>query len=52
MSVGVTIHFLLCVIDSFSKYARMVPLKDKKCVSGHKPKKYGLIKAEDFIKIH
>ena len=27
------IRFLLCVIDIFSKYARVFPLKDKKCVS-------------------
>ena len=27
------IRFLLCVIDIFSKYARVVPLKDKKVVS-------------------
>ena len=27
------IRFLLCVIDIFSKYAWVVPLKDKKCVS-------------------
>ena len=26
-------RFLLCVIDVFSKYAWIVPLKDKKCVS-------------------
>ena len=26
-------RFLLCVIDSFSKYAWVVPLKDKKGVS-------------------
>ena len=26
-------RFLLCVIDIFSKYARVVPLKDKKVVS-------------------
>ena len=26
-------RFLLCVIDVFSKYARVVPLKDKKGVS-------------------
>ena len=26
-------RFLLCVIDSFSKYARVVPLKDKKGVT-------------------
>ena len=27
------IRFLLCVIDIFSKYARVVPLKDKKGIS-------------------
>ena len=27
------LRFLLCVIDIFSKYAWVVPLKDKKCVS-------------------
>ena len=26
-------RFLLCVINIFSKYAWVVPLKDKKCVS-------------------
>ena len=26
-------RFLLCVIDIFSKYAWVVPLKDKKCIS-------------------
>ena len=26
------IRFLLCLIDIFSKYARVVPLKDKKSV--------------------
>ena len=26
-------RFLLCIIDIFSKYAWVVPLKDKKCVS-------------------
>ena len=26
-------RFLLCVIDIFSKYARVIPLKDKKAVS-------------------
>ena len=25
-------HFVLCVIDIYSKYARVVPLKDKKKV--------------------
>ena len=44
-------RFLLCVVDIFSKYARVVSLKDKKgasivnaflkilAKSGHKPKK-------------
>ena len=27
------VSFLLCVIDIFSKYAWVVPLKNKKCVS-------------------
>ena len=27
------IRFLLCVIDTFSKYAWVVPLKDKKGIS-------------------
>ena len=27
------LRFLLCVINSFSKYAWVIPLKDKKCVS-------------------
>ena len=26
-------RFLLCVIDIYSKYAWVIPLKDKKCVS-------------------
>ena len=26
-------RFLLCVIDIFSKYAWVIPLKDKKCIS-------------------
>ena len=26
-------RFLLCVIDMFSKYAWVIPLKDKKCIS-------------------
>ena len=26
-------RFLLCVIDIFSKYAWVIPLKDKKCTS-------------------
>ena len=27
------IHFLLCVIDIFNKYAWLIPMKDKKRVS-------------------
>ena len=27
------IRFLLCVIDNFSKYAGVVPLKGKKCIT-------------------
>ena len=53
-------RFLLCVIDIFSKYAWVGPLKDKKGVSivnafqnilkesNWKPKKYGLIKEVNF----
>ena len=26
-------HFLLCVIDIFSKYAWVIPLKEKKCIT-------------------
>ena len=26
-------RFLLCVIDIYSKYARVIPLKDKKCIT-------------------
>ena len=26
-------RFLLCIIDIFSKYARVIPLKDKKGIS-------------------
>ena len=51
---------LLCVIDIFSKYAWVVPLKDKKDVSivnafqkildksGRKANKYGLIMEVNF----
>ena len=54
-------RFLLCVIDIFSKYAWVIPLKDKKGVtitnafqkllneSKRKPKKICLIKTENFI---
>ena len=53
-------RFLLCVIDTFSKYAWVVPLKDKKGVSianafqkilddsNRKEIKYGLIKEVNF----
>ena len=53
------IRCLLCAIDLFSKYAWVVPLKDKKGISivnafqkviskGRKSKKYGLIKEVSF----
>ena len=54
-------RFLLCVTDIFSKYAQVVPLKDKKGVSivdafqkilddsNRKPIKYGLITEVNFI---
>ena len=56
------INYLLCAIDLFSKYARVVPLKDKRGISmvnafqkvvskGRKPKKYGLIKVVSFAMI-
>ena len=53
-------RFLLCVIDIFSKYAWVVPLKDKKGVSivnafqkildksGRNQTKYGSIKEVNF----
>ena len=54
-------RFLLCVIDIFSKYARVVPLKDKKVVSivnafqkilddskGRKPNKIWVDKGSEF----
>ena len=55
------LRFLLCVIDIYSKYAWVIPLKDKKGItitnafqkilkeSNRKPNKYGLIKAVNFI---
>ena len=56
-------HFLLCFIDIFSKYAWVIPLKDKRGITiiintfqnilneyNCKPKKYGYIKAANFIK--
>ena len=55
------IRFLLCVIDIFSKYAWVVPLKDKKCISivkafqsilkqsNRKPNKIWADKGLDFI---
>ena len=56
-------RFLLCVIDIFSKYAWVVPLKDKKGISvvnafqkilnqsGHKPKKIWVDKGSEFYNI-
>ena len=53
--------YLLCAIDLFSKYAWVIPIKDKKVTSivnafkkivskgQRKPKKYGLIKVVNFI---
>ena len=53
-------RFLLCVIDIFSKYAWVAPLKDKKGVSivdafqkilrksGRKPNKISLDKGSEF----
>ena len=54
------IHFLLCVIDIFSKYAWVIPLKDKKDItvtnafqknlseSNRKPNKKWLDKGSEF----
>ena len=56
------VRFLLCVIDVFSKYAWVVPLKDKKCVSivgvfqsilkqsNRKPNKKWVDKGSEFYK--
>ena len=53
-------RFLLCVIDIFSKYAWVIPLKDKKCISivnafqkildksGHKLNKKWVDKGSEF----
>ena len=53
-------RFLLCVIDIFSKYAWVIPLKNKKDISivnpfqkilkesDRRPKKYGLKKEVNF----
>ena len=53
-------RFLLCVIDIFSKYAWVVPLKDKKCItitnvfqkilkeSNRKPSKIWVVKGSEF----
>ena len=58
------IKYLLCVIDLFSKYAWVVPLKNKKGISianafqsilnnsKRNLIKYGLIKEVNFIIIH
>ena len=57
------IWYLLCATDLFSKYARIVPFKDKKGItivnafqsildsSSKKPTKYGLIKEVNFITV-
>ena len=54
------ICFLLCVIDIFSKYARVIRLKDKKCIiitnafqkildeSSRKPNKIWVDKGSEF----
>ena len=54
------IHFLICVIDNYSKYAWIIPLKDKKGItitnafqkildeSNRKPKKIWVDKDSDF----
>ena len=54
------IRFLLCAIDIFSKYAWVIPLKDKKCItitnafqksskqSNHKPNKIWVDKGSEF----
>ena len=54
------IPFLLCVIDIFSKYAWVIPLKDKKSItitnafkfflkeSNHKPRKTWVDKGSEF----
>ena len=54
------IRFLLCVIDIFSKYAWVAPLKDKKCISinkafqiilkqsNRKPNKIWVVKGSEF----
>ena len=54
------IRFLLCVIDNFSNYAQVIPLKDKKGIiianafqkilkeSNHKPNKIWVDKGSEF----
>ena len=54
------IHFLLCVIDIYSKYAWVIPLKDRKGItiayafqkilkeSNHKPNKISVDKGSKF----
>ena len=43
------IHFLLCIIGIFSKYAWVIPLKDRLDESNCKPNKIWLDKAVNFI---
>ena len=57
------IHFLLCVTDVYSKYALVIPLKDKKGItisnsfqkildeSGRKPNKICADKGSEFYNI-
>ena len=57
-------RLLLCVIDMFSKYACVVPLKDKKVASivnafqsilkdsNRKPNRIWVYKGSEFYKIH
>ena len=57
-------RFLLCAIDIYSKYAWVVPLKDKKCVSivnafqkilkesARKPHKKWVDKGSEFYNSH
>ena len=58
------VRFLLCIIDTFSKYARVIPLKDKKGISivnafqkilresNRKPNKILVDKGSEFYNIY
>ena len=41
-------RFLLCVIDIYSKYAWVIPLKDKKGITKRKANKMRLDKGSEF----